>query len=316
MSLVTTPIIQVRDLLMRFDKKEAVSSISFDVPRGVIHGFIGPNGAGKTTTIRILASLLIPTAGGAWIDGANVVTEPEEVRRRLGYMPDYVGVYEGLSVQEYLDFFAMAHRLTPARRKSSISDVVELTDLGNLLGTEVHVLSKGMRQRLCLAQTLLHEPDLLILDEPASGLDPRARIEFRGLLTELRRLGKTVFLSSHILSELSPICDSVSIIEKGKLVADGSLEEIQRKMRGSSVTYEVVLLDESSEVEPVLREIPEVGSVMVEGRKVRFDWDGDDELIYRVWGALAAKNIAFTGVRREEDDLENLFMSLTTGEVQ
>ena len=303
---LATPIIQVRDLTMRFAKKEAVSSISFDVPRGVIHGFIGPNGAGKTTTIRILASLLVPTSGGAWIDGANVVTEPEEVRRRLGYMPDYVGVYEGLSVQEYLDFFATAHRLAPARRRSSVADVVELTDLGNLLETEVHVLSKGMRQRLCLAQTLLHEPDLLILDEPASGLDPRARIEFRGLLTELRRLGKTVFLSSHILSELSPICDSVSIIEKGVLVADGSLEEIQMRLRGSTVAYEVTIPGES----------PQVGSVLVEGRKVRFDWDGEDSEIYQVWGALAAKKIAFTGVRRQEDDLESLFMSLTSGEVQ
>lgn len=316
MTLLSTPIIQVRDLTMRFAKKEAVSSISFDVPRGVIHGFIGPNGAGKTTTIRILASLLVPTVGGAWIDGANVVTEPEEVRRRLGYMPDYVGVYEGLSVQEYLEFFAMAHRLSAGRRRSSIADVVELTDLGNLLTTEVHVLSKGMRQRLCLAQTLLHEPDLLILDEPASGLDPRARIEFRGLLTELRRLGKTVFLSSHILSELSPICDSVSIIETGKLVADGSLEQIQMRLRGSSVAYEVILLEESTRVESILREIPEVGSVLVEGRKVRFDWDGDDELIHLVWGALSAKKIAITGVRREEDDLESLFMNLTSGEVQ
>ncbi|NRA75859.1 MAG: ABC transporter ATP-binding protein, partial [Planctomycetes bacterium] len=199
---------------------------------------------------------------------------------------------------------------------SSVADVVELTDLGNLLETEVHVLSKGMRQRLCLAQTMLHEPDLLILDEPASGLDPRARIEFRGLLTELRRLGKTVFLSSHILSELSPICDSVSIIEKGVLVADGSLEEIQMRLRGSTVAYEVTLPAESAEVESILREIPHVGSVLVEGRKVRFDWDGEDSEIYQVWGALAAKKIAFTGVRRQEDDLENLFMSLTSGEVQ
>ncbi|MGE4618676.1 MAG: ABC transporter ATP-binding protein [Planctomycetota bacterium] len=316
MSLTTTPIIQVRDLTMEFSKKKAVAGISFDVPRGVIHGFIGPNGAGKTTTIRILASLQIPTSGGAWIDGANVVTEPEEVRRRLGYMPDYVGVYEGLSVSEYLEFFAMAHRLPQARRRASISDVVELTDLGQLLETEVHVLSKGMRQRLCLAQTLLHEPDLLILDEPASGLDPRARIEFRGLLTELRRLGKTIFLSSHILSELSPICDSVSIIEKGVLVADGSLEEIQMKLRGSSVAYKVNLLKESPDVESILREIPQVGAVLLEGRMLRFDWDGDDDEIHLVWGALAARKVAFTGVRREEDDLENLFMSLTSGEVQ
>ncbi|MDE0960482.1 MAG: ABC transporter ATP-binding protein [Planctomycetota bacterium] len=316
MSIPRASIIEVRDLKMTYGKKDAVAGISFNVDRGVIHGFIGPNGAGKTTTIRILATLQVPTAGGAWVDGVNVVTEPKEVRRRLGYMPDYVGVYEGLSVLEYLDFFSRAYRLPLARRKSAISDVVELTDLGTLLDVEVHVLSKGMRQRLCLAQTLLPEPDLLILDEPASGLDPRARIEFRGLLTELRRLGKTIFLSSHILSELSPICDSVSIIEKGDLVAHGPLEEIQQRLQGTEVTYEIRLVAESEEVESVLSQIPGVSRISQEGRKVSFDWKGDDSEIHQVWGALSAKKIAFTSVKRHDDDLEKLFMSLTTGDVQ
>ncbi|MBT6541744.1 MAG: ABC transporter ATP-binding protein [Planctomycetes bacterium] len=309
-------IIEVRDLKMTYGRKDAVAGISFDVDRGVIHGFIGPNGAGKTTTIRILATLQVPSAGGAWIDGVNVVTEPKEVRRRLGYMPDYFGVYEGLSVTEYLEFFALAHRLAPARRRSAISDVVELTDLGSLLEVEVHTLSKGMRQRLCLAQTLLHEPDLLILDEPANGLDPRARIEFRGLLTELRRLGKTIFLSSHILSELSPICDSVSIIEMGALVAHGPLEQIQQRIRGSDVTFEIRLVEESDAVEVVLSQLPGVSRIYQEGRSVRFDWEGEDSEIHQVWGALSAKKIAFTSVKRHEDDLEKLFMNLTTGEVQ
>jgi len=312
----SSSIIEVRDLQIAFGKKVAVAGISFDVSRGVIHGFIGPNGAGKTTTIRVLASLLIPTAGGAWVDGFNVVTEPAEVRSRLGYMPDYVGVYEGLSVREYLEFFALAHRLTPARRKSAIADVVELTDLQNLLEIEVHTLSKGMRQRLCLAQTLLHEPDLLILDEPASGLDPRARIEFRGLLTELRRLGKTIFLSSHILSELSPICDSVSIIEKGNLVAHGPLEEIQNRIRGHEVRYEVVLVEERSDAEKILTQIPGVSRTALEGRKLTVDWTGSDQEIHQVWAALSSAKIAFTSVSRREDDLESLFMNLTSGEVQ
>ncbi len=316
MSHSSSSIIEVRDLEIAFGKKVAVAGISFDVSRGVIHGFIGPNGAGKTTTIRVLASLLIPTAGGAWVDGFNVVTEPASVRSRLGYMPDYVGVYEGLSVREYLEFFALAHRLTPARRKSAIADVVELTDLQNLLEIEVHTLSKGMRQRLCLAQTLLHEPDLLILDEPASGLDPRARIEFRGLLTELRRLGKTIFLSSHILSELSPICDSVSIIEKGNLVAHGPLEEIQSKIRGHEVRYEVVLVEERSDAEKILSQIPGVSRTALEGRKLTVDWTGSDQEIHQVWAALSSAKIAFTSVSRREDDLESLFMNLTSGEVQ
>ncbi|MFQ5653898.1 MAG: ABC transporter ATP-binding protein, partial [Planctomycetota bacterium] len=234
-------ILRVDDLCMSFGAKEVLKSVSFEVRRGEIFGFIGPNGAGKTTTIRILATLLLPKRGDLWIDGFHVIEMPAEVRRRIGYMPDYVGVYPGLTVREYLQFFAGAYRLRGKRREAILSDVIELTDLGKLIDTEVQHLSKGMRQRLCLAQTLIHDPEMLILDEPASGLDPRARIEFRALLKELRRMGKTIFLSSHILTELSPICDSVGIIEQGVLVAWGGVEEILAKLRGDAVAYEVVL---------------------------------------------------------------------------
>ena len=317
MTDINSEILQVRNLSVRFGKIQAVDNVSFDVPRGVIHGFIGPNGAGKTTSIRVISTLQVPDSGGVWVCGYNVLTHPDEVRKRLGYMPDHVGVYSGLSVSEYLEFFAMTRRVYGAKKKSVISDVVELTDLGDLLDREVNSLSKGMRQRLCLAQTLIHEPELLILDEPASGLDPRARIEFRDLILELRRLGKTIFLSSHILSELSPICDSVSIIEKGKIVANGTLTEIQKKLVSGSSTFKVLLLQpHGPELEKLLSEFPHLRFLSTEGKKFSFEWNGADEDVSQVWKSLSSNGYVLSGIHKEEDDLENIFMSLTTGEVQ
>ena len=308
-------ILQVNGLRMQFGTKEVLKGISFEVPRGEIFGFIGPNGAGKTTTIRILATLQIPTGGDVWVDGFHALTHPEEVRRRIGYMPDYVGVYPGLTVAEYLEFFAGAYRITGSRRKALLSDVIDLTDLGGMIETEVQVLSKGMRQRLCLAQTLIHDPDLLILDEPASGLDPRARIEFRALLKELRRMGKTVLLSSHILTELSEICDSVGIIEKGELVAHGNVAEIQARLRGGSVSYEVTLHDTRDGALEAVLAVPGVDSVTLDDRMLRFRWGRDEAEIHEVFSVLCERKIAFVSVKRQEEDLESMFMKLTRGEV-
>ena len=314
---LSSAILQVRNLSVSFGKIKAVNNVNFDVERGVIHGFIGPNGAGKTTTIRVISTLQVPDEGGVWVNGQNVLTQPDSIRMNLGYMPDHVGVYAGLSVQEYLEFFAMTRRIHGAKKASVIADVVELTDLGDLLDREVESLSKGMRQRMCLAQTLLHEPDLLILDEPASGLDPRARIEFRDLILELRRLGKTVFLSSHILSELSPICDSVSIIEKGRVVAHGSIDEIQTLMSQGKTSFDVTLLkDPGNELEPLLSQLPGFMLVMIQGKKFRFEWSGDVEAVSKVWELLSTNGFVISGISKKEDNLENIFMSLTTGEVQ
>ena len=308
-------IVEVRDLRMSFGLKEVLHGISFEVGRGEIFGFIGPNGAGKTTTIRILSTLLVPSAGDLWVDGVHVVAEPELVRRRIGYMPDYVGVYPGLTVREYLEFFAGAFRLPRRRRRAVIDGVIELTDLGKLVGIEVQVLSKGMRQRLCLAQTLLHDPALLILDEPASGLDPRARIEFRALLKELRSMGKTIFISSHILSELSPICDSVGILEHGELVAHGTVGEILDQLTGGSCVFTVKIVEEHSRIAQVLHEHPEVTEVSMQGRQLRFHYGGSDEELHTVFALFARERVSFTAVSREEGDLETIFMRLTKGEV-
>jgi len=222
-----TPTIRVRHLWHRFGNFDVLRDVSLDVYPGEIYGFIGPNGAGKTTTIRIMATLLEPMAGRVEIDGVDVTIEPEEVRRTIGYMPDHAGVYERITVREYLEFFADAFRVPSL---NVVDAVLELTDLGRLADRLVVTLSKGMKQRLQLARILLHDPKVLILDEPASDLDPRARIEIRDLLVELRGLGKTIFLSSHILTELSDVCTSIGILERGNLVVSGPIAEIGARL--------------------------------------------------------------------------------------
>ena len=222
-----TPAISVRHLWHRYGQLEVLRDVSFEVAPGEIFGFIGPNGAGKTTTIRVMATLLEPTAGRVEIDGIDAALEPDAVRRIIGYMPDHAGVYERITVREFLEFFADAYRIPEL---GVVDAVIELTELTKLEGRLVATLSKGMKQRLQIARTLLHDPKVLVLDEPASDLDPRARIEVRDLLLELRELGKTIFLSSHILTELSDVCTSVGILERGELVVSGPIGEIAERL--------------------------------------------------------------------------------------
>jgi ABC-2 type transport system ATP-binding protein len=221
------PAIRVRHLWHRFGNLDVLRDVTFDVAQGEIFGFIGPNGAGKTTTIRVMATLLEPMAGRVEVDGIDVTIDPTEVRHRIGYMPDHAGVYERITVREYLEFFADAFRVPSL---SVVDAVLELTDLGKIQDRVVATMSKGMKQRLQLGRILLHDPKVLILDEPASDLDPRARIEIRDLLMELKALGKTIFLSSHILTELSDVCTSIAILEKGRLVVAGPIGEISTRL--------------------------------------------------------------------------------------
>src|SRR5262249_55335484 len=229
-------------------------SLNLQIPEGEIFGFIGPNGAGKTTTIRMLATLLLPTKGEIRIAGMNPEEEPREVRRMIGYMPDAFGVYPDLTVNEYLDFFAAAYKIAPDKRSTLIDDVLELTDLTQKKKELVEALSRGMKQRLCLAKTLLHDPSILLLDEPASGLDPRARIEIRELLKELKKMKKTILISSHILSELSDFCTSIGIIEKGKLVVAGSLDDIEARITLTK-TYRLTSLDKLETIAEALKNL-------------------------------------------------------------
>ena len=222
--------IDIKKLTKTFGNLVAVGDLDLHIEVGDIFGFIGPNGAGKTTTMRILVTLLEPTHGSAFIDGLDVTRKGKEVRRRVGYMPDFMGVYDDLKVFEYLEFFAAAFGIEYSKRQGIVDGVLELTDLVSKRSAPVDSLSRGMQQRLGLARVLIHDPKVLILDEPASGLDPRARIEMRELLRELKRMGKTIMISSHILSELEEICDRVGIIEHGQLVFSGTMEEIQPRL--------------------------------------------------------------------------------------
>jgi len=306
--------IEVAGLRKCYGDFTAVDGISFTVPRGEVFGFIGPNGAGKTTTMRVLATLLEPTAGSARVAGLDVVEFSEEVKRLVGYMPDHAGVYDGLDVVEYLEFFAAAYSIPRPRRAAVIADVMDLTDLGELRHRPVSGMSKGMRQRLMLAKTLLHDPQVLILDEPAAGLDPRARIELRALLKELATMGKTILVSSHILTELADMCTSVGIVEKGRLHAAGTVASILGQLNPGR-TMRLRTGDPVKAV-PALRSFASVEVLDSGERWVTFRHDGEEDEIGDVVRALAICGVPVLGLEEEKADLEDLFLRLTRGEVQ
>ena len=230
-----TGIVRATGLVKRYDRTLAVAGLDLDIARGEIFGLVGPNGAGKTTILRILATLLVPDQGDAEIAGASVRRNPNDVRRVIGFMPDSFGVYDDMRVWEYLDFFARCYGISAERRRRMIGDLLELVDLGPKRDAYVQTLSRGMQQRLCLAHALVHDPSVLLLDEPASGLDPRARVELRELLRELRSLGKTIIVSSHILPELEELCTSVAIVDHGQVLAHGKVADIERRLRVGAV---------------------------------------------------------------------------------
>jgi len=256
-------IVETRELTRRYGKTLALDHLNLEIPQGAIFGFIGPNGAGKTTTMRILTTLLAPTSGEAWVAGRSVLKAPLEVRKMVGFMPDFFGVYDNMKVWEYLDFFGRAYGVAPTRRSAMIGELLELVDLGPKRDDFVMDLSRGMKQRLSLARTMIHDPALLILDEPASGLDPRARIELRELLKEMRALGKTVMISSHILTELAEMCTHIAIIERGKLLASGDVQTILRSLQPHR-TLEIRVLAGSERAEEQLRGRPDVLNVQRE----------------------------------------------------
>ncbi len=304
----------------RFGDRDALVDVTLHVPTGAVFGFIGPNGAGKTTTIRVLSTLLAPTSGTATIDGLDVVEHARAVRRRVGYMPDNAGVYERITAAEYLDFFSRACGIAPNLRARTVADCVELTEIGHLLGREVMALSKGQRQRLLLARTLLHDPRVLILDEPASDLDPRARIELRVLLTELGRMGKTIFLSSHILTELADICTHVGIIEAGRVVAHGPIDAVQAARRPGR-RVRLTVLGQAEQMTAALTGFTFVQGVVAmaeepgaEGpRRYEVSFEGDDWRLSELVAAVVEAGVPVVGVEPERRDLERLFMDLTVG---
>lgn len=306
--------IHVKGFSKKYGDKVAVRDFNLDVDKGDIFGFIGPNGAGKTTTIRFLATLLKPTTGEGTINGFSVTKEPMDVRRSMGYMPDTFGVYEGMRVWEYLDFFAAAYNISKDKRKSIIRDVIELLDLNNKKDDFVEGLSRGMKQRLCLAKTLVHDPAVLILDEPASGLDPRARHYIKELLKELQRMGKTILISSHILAELADCCNKIGIIERGELLASGEIKTIMKQVRESMV-IEIELIEPHKALEMILWDFPGVKNVESMGQITRIDYVGELFEIPKLHRLLIEKGVPVLFFREMAADLEEVFMKVTKGEV-
>ncbi len=290
----------------------AVRQLNLKVEAGEMFGFIGPNGAGKSTTIRFLATLLKASRGEGIINGHSVTREPMAVRQSVGYMPDAFGVYDGMKVWEFLDFFAVAYRIPRARRKQVIQDVLELLDLAHKRDDYVNGLSRGMKQRLCLAKTLVHDPPVLILDEPASGLDPRARVEVKALLKELRRMGKTILISSHILTELADCCTSIGIIERGELLMHGPIQEVYRRIR-SNRHVEIRVLEKMDECLSVLRSSPHLRDLQVEDRHITAELETDDAGLADLLDELVARRVRLASFADQDPTLEDVFMLVTKG---
>jgi len=307
--------IETINLTKCYGNLQALVDLNLKIGPGDIYGFIGPNGAGKTTTMRILATLLEPTRGRAFVDGKNVLTQGKEVRRAVGYMPDFMGVYDDLKVFEYLEFFAAAFDIPSKQRKSIVEGVLELTDLEGKKSAAVDSLSRGMQQRLGLARVLIHDPKVLILDEPASGLDPRARIEIRELLRELKKMGKTIMISSHILSELEEICDYVGIIEHGQLVFSGTLEEIWKKLGTHSKVRVMVIPEHKEKAIELLNAVPEIEQVTEQKSYLLVNFSDGQIAGNVVAKTLVRGNVDIISIEPERLKLDDAFLQLTKGMV-
>ncbi|QDU76150.1 putative ABC transporter ATP-binding protein YbhF [Bremerella volcania] len=309
------PVIELRRLHRFFGRTKAVNDVSFEVYAGQVFGYIGPNGAGKTTSMRILATLDLPTAGDALIDGYSVINDPDRVRRRLGFMPDAFGVYANVNCREYLDFFARSYGLHGRERRLAMDKTMEFTGLDVLAEKPISGLSKGMKQRLCLGRSMIHDPAVMILDEPAAGLDPRARIELREMIARLAKHGKTILVSSHILTELAEMCDVVGIIEQGQLLATGSVADIQRGQLSHS-RVRVRVLENTEGLAKWLSEKEGFSEIVTDGELLHFSHVGE-----RAEEAILLKEMIETGFRIAEfgarhSTLEDVFLNVTKGRVQ
>ena len=310
-----TPAVQTFNLTRLYGDMVALNNLNLTVNRGDLFGFIGSNGAGKTTTLRILATFLAPSAGTAQVAGHDVVKDADAVRHVIGYMPDFFGVYKDMEVTEYLDFFGACYKIPSAQRDKVVSDVLELVGLTEKKGALIGALSRGMQQRLGLARVLIHDPQVLLLDEPASGLDPRARIEVMAILQELQRLGKTIIISSHILSELETLCNRVAIIEKGKLIYTGPVQGVRDQMSSGRVVWVKVASDTDQAVQ-LLQARPEISEVVPTDGQLKVTLataDADHSIVAET---LVRGGARLIGLREDEIGLEEVFLRVTKGETQ
>lgn len=302
--------LQINHLYKNYGKFQAVNNLTLHIPQGDLFGFVGPNGAGKTTTIRMVCGLMQPSAGSIVINGVDVMTHQREIKKQIGYVPDFFGVYDNLKVKEYMDFYGSMYRMNSREIERIADDLLELVNLSDKKEVFVDTLSRGMKQRLCVARALIHNPALLILDEPNSGLDPRARIEMKELLLNLKSMGKTIVISSHILSELSEMCNSIGIMDHGNLVAAGRIEDIMEGVFGSNQL--VITLDEGRDV---------AVRIANEHTKVKVDSVGENEIrlshtmtkqeIAKLIGIMIDNGVVVTGFHKQEENLETLFMRVT-----
>lgn len=306
------PMIEIRQLTKTFGSFQALKSIDLIIPKGTVFGFVGPNGAGKSTTMSILATLMAPTSGYAKVDGFDVTKHPHEVRKRIGYMPDFFGVYDQFKTVEYLHFYGASYGIPKAEREQLIPQLLELVNLTDKKDAYVDTLSRGMKQRLCLARCLVHDPGLLILDEPASGLDPRARIEMREILRELKSMGKTIIISSHILPELAEMVDEIGVIEHGEMIAIGNVTEIQNRLRVKRFLH-VRLLEREAEAETFLRDRPYVNRLMRDERGIQIHFGGQDIEQSVLLHELVAAGFKLISFSEAQTNLEDVFLEITKG---
>lgn len=306
--------IEIINLTKRYGKFTALDSLNLTIEKGSVFGFVGQNGAGKSTTFSILATLLAPSSGSAYVNGYDVQKDPKLVRKQIGYMPDFFGVYDQLKADEYLHFYGASYGIPFTEREKLIPQLLDLVNLSHKRESYVDLLSRGMKQRLCLARCLIHDPEVLILDEPASGLDPRARIEMREILKELKNMGKTILISSHILPELAEMCDTIGIIDQGKLVAQGSVADIQAQLRGERLII-VKVHGNAENAISFFEDDPNISKLSMheEGASFQFIYKGTAEEQIELLKRAILNNLAITSFSEVETDLEDVFMEITKG---
>jgi ABC-2 type transport system ATP-binding protein len=304
--------LEIKDLHKKYGKFYAVNGLNLSIPEGEIFGFVGPNGAGKSTTMKIICGLLTATSGEITVDGVDALRHNNKIKEKIGYMPDFFGVYDDLKVDEYLDFYASVYKVKDTNKSKMITDLLELVDLGHKRDAYVDNLSRGMKQRLCLARSLIHNPKLLILDEPASGLDPRARVEMKAILRNLKDMGKTILISSHILSELAEMCTSIGIIDSGKIVISGTVSEIMQQVYSKKL-IQIKVNDMLEEAVTILKEFPFIDKITTGENLIQAGFDGGDEDMSRVLYSLVTRSIPVATFAQLDGNLEDVFMKVTKG---
>jgi ABC-2 type transport system ATP-binding protein len=316
-TITAPPLIKIQHVSKRYRNIRALQDFSLEIPRGTIYGLIGPNGAGKTTLMRILAALITPNSGQVWFENTEVTRTPTIIQRKVGYMPDFFGVYPDLTSAEYLEFYAGIHGIPRSKRVAIVTDLLELVELSSKRDAPVEGLSRGMKQRLCLARALVHDPEVLILDEPASGLDPRARVELRELVRTLQGLGKTIIISSHILLELAEMCTNIAILQEGQLVTAGDVETVTHQIGGGR-QIEIRLLDteQVNQAIEIIKVSPDITNTLSDDNDpqvIKADFSGDDQSLHNILVRLITENIPVVSFapRTGGGRLEEVFMQIT-----